>query len=82
MGFRVVDAAHAYDRARQLGVEPPDPAVGARVLDVPALKGIGGSLLYLVDRYGEKGSVYDEVSTGSARVIRSRRAAASIISTT
>ena len=60
MGFRVVDAAHAYRRARQLGVEPPDPAVGALALDVPALKGIGGSLLYLVDRYGDKGSVYDE----------------------
>ena len=60
MGFRVVDAAHAYDRARQLGVEPADPAAGALALDVPALKGIGGSLLYLVDRYGDKGSVYDD----------------------
>ena len=60
MGFRVVDAAHAYDRARRLGVEPADPAAGALALDVPALKGICGSLLYLVDRYGDKGSVYDD----------------------
>jgi len=30
------------------------------VLEVPAIKGIGGSLLYLVDRYGAKGSVYDD----------------------
>jgi 4-hydroxyphenylpyruvate dioxygenase len=29
------------------------------VLEVPAIRGIGGSLLYFVDRYGAKGSVYD-----------------------
>ena len=33
--------------------------MGADQLDVPAIKGIGGSLLYFVDRYGPKGSVYD-----------------------
>ena len=33
--------------------------VGAKTLDVPAIKGIGGSLLYFVDRYGAKGSAYD-----------------------
>jgi 4-hydroxyphenylpyruvate dioxygenase len=60
MGFRVVDAAYAYRRALELGAEPADPAEGSPTLSVPALKGIGGSLLYLVDRYGAKGSVYDE----------------------
>ncbi len=30
-----------------------------KTLDVPAIKGIGGSLLYFVDRYGAKGSAYD-----------------------
>jgi 4-hydroxyphenylpyruvate dioxygenase len=30
------------------------------VLEAPAIKGIGGSLLYLIDRYGAKGSVYDD----------------------
>jgi 4-hydroxyphenylpyruvate dioxygenase len=46
MGFRVVDAAHAYRRAVSLGAEPPDPERGLQVLEVPAIKGIGGSLLY------------------------------------
>ena len=55
MGFRVVDAGHAYERALALGAEPADPAGGSPVLDVPAIKGIGGSLLYFVDRYGMKG---------------------------
>src|ERR1700704_5685818 len=50
MAFRVVDAWAAYERALSLGAEPAD---------VPAIKGIGGSLLYFVDRYGAKGSAYD-----------------------
>lgn len=60
MGLRVVDAAHAYRRGLELDAQPADPAAGSLTLDVPALQGIGGSLLYLVDRYGAKGSVYDE----------------------
>ncbi len=60
MGFRVVDAAAAYARALSLGAEPADPAAGQLTLSVPTLKGIGGSLIYLVDRYGAKGSVFDQ----------------------
>jgi 4-hydroxyphenylpyruvate dioxygenase len=30
-----------------------------KTLDVPAIKGIGGSLLYFVDCYGKKGSAYE-----------------------
>ncbi|MDR3533886.1 MAG: 4-hydroxyphenylpyruvate dioxygenase [Rhodopila sp.] len=59
MAFRVVDARHAFRRAIGLGAEPAEPAQGSLALDVPAVKGIGGSLLYFVDRYGEKGSPYD-----------------------
>jgi 4-hydroxyphenylpyruvate dioxygenase len=59
MAFRVVDARHAYQRAVELGAEAADPATGATTLDLPAIKGIGGSLLYFVDRYGEAGSAYD-----------------------
>ena len=46
-------------RAVSLGAEPADPADGAATLDVPAIKGIGGSLIYFVDRYGAKGSLAD-----------------------
>ena len=59
MAFRVVDARKAYDRALSLGAEPADISSAQKVLDVPAIKGIGGSLLYFVDRYGAKGSAYD-----------------------
>jgi 4-hydroxyphenylpyruvate dioxygenase len=58
MAFRVVDARRAYERALSLGAEAAEcPA--AKTVDVPAIKGIGGSLLYFVDRYGTKGSPYD-----------------------
>ncbi|MCA3576755.1 MAG: 4-hydroxyphenylpyruvate dioxygenase, partial [Bradyrhizobium sp.] len=59
MAFRVVDAKHAYERAIALGAEPADVSSAEKTLDVPAIKGIGGSLLYFVDRYGAKGSAYD-----------------------
>ena len=59
MAFRVVDAQHAYARALELGAKPADPQDGSKTLGVPAIKGIGGSLLYFVDVYGAKGSCYD-----------------------
>ena len=59
MAFRVVDAKQAYERAISLGAEPADISSAQKTLDVPAIKGIGGSLLYFVDRYGAKGSAYD-----------------------
>jgi 4-hydroxyphenylpyruvate dioxygenase len=59
MAFRVVDAERAYQRALSLGAEPANAWPAQKTLDVPAIKGIGGSLLYFVDRYGAKGSAYD-----------------------
>ena len=59
MAFRVADAQHAYQRALSLGAEPADPAEGGLVMNAPAIKGIGGSLLYFLDLYGPKGSAYD-----------------------
>jgi 4-hydroxyphenylpyruvate dioxygenase len=56
MAWRVVDARHALKRALDLGAQE---YVGAdKTLDVPAVIGIGGSLLYFVETYGEKGSPY------------------------
>jgi 4-hydroxyphenylpyruvate dioxygenase len=57
MAFRVVDAQHAFARAVELGAEP---AHAGLTLDVPAIRGIGGSLLYFIDRYGANGSPYAE----------------------
>ncbi len=59
MAFRVVDAKAAYERALSLGAEPAEIKVGPMELAIPAIKGIGGSLLYFVDRYGDKGSIWD-----------------------
>src|SRR5215211_3494136 len=59
MAFRVVDAKHAYERALALGARPAPTNVGPMELNIPAIEGIGGLQIYLVDRYGAKGSIYD-----------------------
>jgi 4-hydroxyphenylpyruvate dioxygenase len=59
MAFRVADAAAAHSRAVALGAKPVASRVGPMELNIPAIEGIGGSLLYFVDRYGAKGSIYD-----------------------
>jgi len=58
MAFRVRDAAAAFERAISLGAEPHRGSVGPMELNIPAIVGIGGSLIYFVDRYGEH-SIYD-----------------------
>src|SRR5580658_615783 len=59
IAFRVADAAAAYSRAIELGARPVESRVGPMELNIPAIEGIGGSLIYLVDRYGPRGSIYD-----------------------
>ena len=58
MAFRVHDAAAAYQRALSLGAKPVASRVGPMELNIPAIEGIGGSLIYLVDRYGER-NIYE-----------------------
>jgi 4-hydroxyphenylpyruvate dioxygenase len=58
MAFRVRDAAAAFKRAVGLGATPFESDVGPMELNIPAIEGIGGSLIYLVDRYGEN-TIYD-----------------------
>ena len=67
MGFRVRDAALAYKRALELGATPGPSTAGPMELNIPSIRGIGGSLIYLVDRYGAS-SIYDIdfVSVGAA----------------
>ncbi len=57
-GLRVKDAAFAYKRLLKLKAEPFKTTAGPMELNIPAIKGIGGSLIYLIDRYG-KDSIYD-----------------------
>ena len=56
MAWRVVDAQKALQRVLALGGK--EYTGSDKSLDVPAVIGIGGSLLYLVDQYGAKGSPY------------------------
>ncbi len=60
MAFRVRDAAKAYALAIERGAEPVEVATGPMELNLPAIRGIGGSIIYLIDRYGDDGlSIYD-----------------------
>ena len=59
MAFRVADAKAAYELAVSNGAKAADPDDGLLGEGSYVLQGIGGSLLYLVDRYGERGSLYE-----------------------
>ena len=59
MAFRVKDAQAAYQRAIEMGAQPVDIPVGPMELRLPAIKGIGGAPLYLIDRYNPGTSIYD-----------------------
>lgn len=64
MGFRVKNAAKAYEQAIARGAEPVPTATGPMELRIPAIKGIGGALVYFIDRYADETntealSIYD-----------------------
>ena len=59
MAFRVRDAHKAYDTLLDLGAQPIDVPTGPMELKLPAIKGIGGAPIYLIDRYEEGSSIYD-----------------------
>ncbi|MBI1251310.1 MAG: 4-hydroxyphenylpyruvate dioxygenase [Alphaproteobacteria bacterium] len=58
MAFRVRDAKVAFEQALKRGAKPVDMPIGPMELDIPAIEGIGGAFVYLVDRYGAQ-SIYD-----------------------
>jgi 4-hydroxyphenylpyruvate dioxygenase len=64
MAFRVRNAASAYREVLERGAEPVELRTGPMELRIPAIRGIGGALIYLVDRYegapdGPGLSIYD-----------------------
>lgn len=64
MAFRVKDARKAYAHLLEKGAEPVAVETGPMELHIPAIRGIGGAILYLVDRYadeenGDALSIYD-----------------------
>lgn len=58
LGLRVEDARAAFTEATRRGARAVAPEAGAE-LDVPAVVGIGGSLLYFTDAFGDRGSLFD-----------------------
>ena len=59
MGFRVRDAKQAYALALEKGAEPVQVNSDFGELNLPAIKGIGGALVYLIDRFTDGLSIYD-----------------------
>jgi 4-hydroxyphenylpyruvate dioxygenase len=59
IAFRVRDASVAYRRALELGAWGFDNRTGPMELNIPAIKGIGDSLIYFVDRWRGKSGAKD-----------------------
>jgi len=59
LAFRVQDSHKAYSRALELGAQPIEIPTGPMELRLPAIKGIGGAPLYLIDRFEDGKSIYD-----------------------
>ena len=59
MAFRVADSHKAYELALNRGAQPIEIPTGPMELRLPAIKGIGGAPLYLIDRYEDGKSIYD-----------------------
>ena len=78
MAFRVRDAARAFELAVERGATPVRHPVGPMELNIPAIEGIGGSLIYLVDRYGGS-TIYDVDFVASAPTAAGRSAGLTFI---
>ncbi|MEX3854088.1 4-hydroxyphenylpyruvate dioxygenase [Paraburkholderia sp. BR10923] len=62
IAFRVQDAAKAYAQALEKGAWGFDNKTGPMELNIPAIKGIGDSLIYFVDRWrGKNGAAPNSI---------------------
>ncbi len=59
IAFRVQDAKAAYERAKSLGAWGYADQAGPGELNIPAIKGIGDSVIYLVDKWRGKNGAAD-----------------------
>ncbi|MEY2943579.1 MAG: 4-hydroxyphenylpyruvate dioxygenase, partial [Pseudomonadota bacterium] len=62
MGFRVQNSAAAYAEVLARGAEPVETRTGPMELRLPAIRGIGGAMIYLIDRYAGHGGADDTLS--------------------
>jgi 4-hydroxyphenylpyruvate dioxygenase len=72
IGLKVDNAVACLDRAQSLRDTPFRQAVGPGELEVPAVRGLGGSLVYFIDGQTDLGRVWDiefaKTSNGHASV--------------
>ena len=62
IAFRVQDARHALQRAQSLGAWAYAGSAGPGELNIPAIKGIGDSLIYFVDKWrGKNGAAEGDI---------------------
>ncbi len=59
LAFRVADSHKAYELALSRGAQPIEMPTGPMELRLPAIRGIGGAPLYLIDRFEDGESIYD-----------------------
>jgi len=59
IGLRVEDAKATVERARALGAEPFEQPVGPGELLIPAIRGVGGGVIYFIDGKSELARVWD-----------------------
>jgi 4-hydroxyphenylpyruvate dioxygenase len=62
MGFRVKDANAAYEYAIKHGGQPHTPATENKIYDLPAINGVGGSVIYFVDHQNAKPNYHHHFS--------------------
>jgi 4-hydroxyphenylpyruvate dioxygenase len=68
IAIRVKDAAFAYQRALQMGAWGFDNHTGPMELNIPAIKGVGDSLIYFVDRWRGKDSAAPNGAIGDISI--------------
>jgi 4-hydroxyphenylpyruvate dioxygenase len=59
-GFRVENAQEAFELAVERGAKPFTDEAAKSGWNLPAIYGIGNSLVYFVDQYCDKGEIYDD----------------------
>lgn len=59
MGLRVDDASQTVARATELGTEPFTQPVGSGELEIPAIRGVGGSVVHFIDEKSDLHRVWD-----------------------
>lgn len=59
MGFRVKNANIALKRALELGYEEHKSTINSGEEKIPAIKAIGGTVIYFIEKYDDKGNIYE-----------------------